>query len=626
MLAHKIWNAGSFRWIILDLMSHTSQTVIFFKSVYPLMGTLDSKYGKFVGLLAAVLFIISAFVMLLMKDNQDIAYYVLTASGAIALIAGILIVMRNSESIKMDGIGFILLGIVAALTYVLIKIANMDAYIVIGIVAALGALAMLTGCLVDKGRKNTVMMYVDVIFLIIELIIVALIFMKNSLDITQASAMIVVGFWMAAYLVMGVEVAAEESPIDPNRKSAKRAQKQRAKQEAEAKKEKERQDKLEAKKKADKKHKHEEHKQAVEEEPVEEPAKEEAAPVEEEPKEKIKSAPAEAEPVKEESVEKEAISEPEPVAESVKEEPAPAEPVKEAEPEPESAKEEAKPEPVAAPVAEPEPAKEEPPKEEPKKPKNDFMSRLVSSKNVGKVTKKEAEPEPEPAKEEAKPEPVAAPVAEPEPVAEPVKEEPAPAEPVKEAEPEPAVAPVAEPEPEPAKEEAQSEPVVTPEAEPEPVAEPVTAEPVKEAEPEPVKEEVRPEPVPVAVPVAEAEDESDDEELSEDEMEDIYTDYSPEALVRRAAWNKGMRCRRDYGEYHIPVAFVKGKVAVYVEEPGNEDREVEAKLKEDGWVVLRYDINKITDGLAEGAEIADAVKANVRAQKAAKKKKKPAKK
>ena len=474
MLAHKIWNAGSFRWIILDLMSHTSQTVIFFKSVYPLMGTLDSKYGKFVGLLAAVLFIISAFVMLLMKDNQDIAYYVLTASGAIALIAGILMVMRNSESNKMDGIGFILLGIAAALTYVLIKIANMDAYIVIGIVAVLGALAMLTGCLVDKGRKNTVMMYVDVIFLIIELIIVALIFMKNSLDITQASAMIVVGFWMAAYLVMGVEGAAEESPIDPNRKSAKRAQKQRAKQEAEAKKEKERQDKLEAKKKADKKHKHEEHKQAVEEEPVEEPAKEEAAPVEEEPKEKIKSAPAEAEPVKEESVEKETISEPEPVAEPVKEEPAPA-------------------------------------------------------------------------------------------------------------------------------------------------------EPVKEAEPEPVKEEVRPEPVPVAVPVAEAEDESDDEELSEDEMEDIYTDYSPEALVRRAAWNKGMRCRRDYGEYHIPVAFVKGKVAVYVEEPGNEDREVEAKLKEDGWVVLRYDINKITDGLAEGAEIADAVKANVRAQKAAKKKKKPAK-
>ena len=82
-----------------------------------------------------------------------------------------------------------------------------------------------------------------------------------------------------------------------------------------------------------------------------------------------------------------------------------------------------------------------------------------------------------------------------------------------------------------------------------------------------------------------------------------------------------MRCRRDYGDYHIPVAFVKGKVAVYVEEPGTEDREVEAKLKEEGWVVLRYDINKVTDGLAEGAEIADAVKANVRAQKAAKKKK-----
>ncbi len=571
------------------------------------MGTLDSKYGKFVGLFAAVLFIITAFVMLLMKGDGQEWTIALTVSGVFALIAGILMVMGESSK-KIDGMAVLLLGIVAALAYVLIKIVEMDAYIVVGIVAAVGALTILVGCMVDKGRKNVIMMYVDIFFLIIELILVALIFMQTSLDITQASAVIVVGFWLAVYLVMGADGETEENPIDPNRKSAKKAQKQRSKQEAQAKKEKERQDKLEARKKSEKKHKHEEHKkevaeakeeskaeEPVEEEPVEEPVEEEA-PVKEEPKEQIKAAPV-AEPVKEEPV-----AEPEPVKEEPKPEP---EPVKEeAKPEPEPVKEE--------PAAEPEPVQEEPKKEEPKKINNDFMSRLVSSKDVGgRIVPPKKEPEPEPVVEEApvKEEPVAEPEpAKEEPVVEPVEEEP-----------------VAEPEPEPVNEE----PAPASVSEPEPFEEPVEEEaPVKE---EPVAEPVKEEAVAAAVVAAasevasEPEDESD-EELSEEEMDDIYTDYSPEALVRRAAWNKGMRCRRNYGEYNIPVAFVKGKVAVYVEEPGSENPEVEAKLKEDGWVVLRYDINKITDGLAEGAEIAETIKANMRAQKAAKKKKKPAKK
>ncbi len=591
----------------MDLMSHTSQTVISFNHVPPLMGTLDSKYGKFVGLFAAVLFIITAFVMLLMKGDGQEWTIALTVSGVFALIAGILMVMGESSK-KIDGMAVLLLGIVAALAYVLIKIAEMDVYIVVGIVAVIGALTILVGCMVDKGRKNVIMMYVDIFFLIIELILVALIFMQTSLDITQASSVIVVGFWLAVYLVMGADGETEENPIDPNRKSVKKAQKQRSKQEAQAKKEKERQDKLEARKKSEKKHKHEEHKkevaeakeeskaeEPVEEEPVEEPVEEEA-PVKEEPKEQIKAAPV-AEPVKEEPV-----AEPEPVKEEPKPEP---EPVKEeAKPEPEPVKEE--------PAAEPEPVQEEPKKEEPKKINNDFMSRLVSSKDVGgRIVPPKKEPEPEPVVEEApvKEEPVAEPEpAKEEPVVEPVEEEP-----------------VAEPEPEPVNEE----PAPAPVSEPEPVEEPVEEEaPVKE---EPVAEPVKEEAVAAAAVAAasevasEPEDESD-EELSEEEMDDIYTDYSPEALVRRAAWNKGMRCRRNYGEYNIPVAFVKGKVAVYVEEPGSENPEIEAKLKEDGWVVLRYDINKITDGLAEGAEIADTIKANMRAQKAAKKKKKPAKK
>ena len=102
--------------------------------------------------------------------------------------------------------------------------------------------------------------------------------------------------------------------------------------------------------------------------------------------------------------------------------------------------------------------------------------------------------------------------------------------------------------------------------------------------------------------------------------EDLYTDYSPEAVVRRAAWNKGLRCRRGYGPYNIPVAFVKGKVAVFVDD-GDADTSIDSKLRDEGWTVLRYDSSTITDGKAQGEEIAAAVKSNLRSAKAASKKK-----
>ncbi|MDO5861407.1 MAG: hypothetical protein Q4Q58_01160, partial [Thermoplasmata archaeon] len=104
--------------------------------------------------------------------------------------------------------------------------------------------------------------------------------------------------------------------------------------------------------------------------------------------------------------------------------------------------------------------------------------------------------------------------------------------------------------------------------------------------------------------------------VEEDEAlgEDIYTDNSPEALVRRAAWNKGLRCRRSYGDRNIPVAFVKGKVAVYVDEPG-ADTSGDDELRAEGWTVLRYNAADITDGKAQGEEIAAAVKENTRASK-----------
>ena len=108
------------------------------------------------------------------------------------------------------------------------------------------------------------------------------------------------------------------------------------------------------------------------------------------------------------------------------------------------------------------------------------------------------------------------------------------------------------------------------------------------------------------------------EKETEEVYIDDYTDNSPEALVRRAAWNNGLRCRRNYGIERIPVAFVKGRVAVFVE-PKGSDMTMDSKLRAKGWTVLRYNEEDITDGAMQGEDIAKAVKENL---KAAKKKKK----
>ena len=112
--------------------------------------------------------------------------------------------------------------------------------------------------------------------------------------------------------------------------------------------------------------------------------------------------------------------------------------------------------------------------------------------------------------------------------------------------------------------------------------------------------------------VAAAADDTEDEG-------DIYTDNSPEALVRRAAWNKGLRCRRGYGPHEIPVAFVKGKVAVYVYD-GEKDEELDSTLKEEGWTTFWFPASEVTDGHTEADQITAAVKANSKATKSGKKK------
>ncbi|MDR2699116.1 MAG: (Fe-S)-binding protein [Candidatus Methanoplasma sp.] len=105
--------------------------------------------------------------------------------------------------------------------------------------------------------------------------------------------------------------------------------------------------------------------------------------------------------------------------------------------------------------------------------------------------------------------------------------------------------------------------------------------------------------------------------LEEDEEEgpigeDIWTDNSPHALVRRAAWNKGLRCRKDYGDQSIPVAFVKPKVAVYILTEGTVDDKTKEELEDDGWMVLSFLERDVSDGEEQALQIRAAVKENLR--------------
>ena len=127
---------------------------------------------------------------------------------------------------------------------------------------------------------------------------------------------------------------------------------------------------------------------------------------------------------------------------------------------------------------------------------------------------------------------------------------------------------------------------------------------------EPVVEAPKAEPVVEEEPIEEV---ADDDASDDDDFEFEF-EVTPEGIVRRAAWNKGLRCRRNYGPYSIPVAFVKSKVAVIVS-PEGEMTIDKAKLEEEGWIVLWFDESKITDGEEEATIIKNNVKENLRALK-----------
>lgn len=664
------------------------------------MGALDKRIFSGVAMLSALLFVVSAVMLLssgseVTADGNDAALYILIVSGILAVVFGAALVMDRSSFVRT------LSGGLAALTGILflaVPFAGESTGTLLAVASIVAAVTIVADMLALWVSRIYGAMYVAAVLAAVD-IAMGILYFAGSTQVTyHAIALIVFGIWLAlsAYVFgfVKVEPVAKTRAVTEDLQTAKGDRPQAKNKKAT--------------KKAKRPERKEEPKQAEGPgpEPVEAPKAEE--PKAEEPKEAKKPEA----PVQEEKPK--ARPAPRPVELPKRE--APRKPVEtkveepKAEPKAEASREEPK---VAETKA------EEPKKETPKaKSMDDFMKKLMSSENANRVKREtpvavepkvhEPAPVPEPVEtkvEEPKeasvveepvpavteapvetieePEPEEVPVEEPveEPVeAEPVEtiqeEEPEPqpdwsmvshdasqVEPETVPEPEVIEEPVQEPEPaadEPTIEEAPAEepvieepvqeisedqessvseePEAIPAAEPEPVPEVIEEVPVEEPvvapeEPsgpvqEPVIEEPKVEDVPAeAAPETvgaegQANIETSETQESGEEVlgEDIYTDYSPEAVVRRAAWNKGLRCRRGYGEFNIPVAFVKGKVAVYVdsEEP---DTTHDAELRDMGWTVLRYDASTVTDGKAQGDEIAAAVKANMRSAKAAAKKK-----
>ena len=184
----------------------------------------------------------------------------------------------------------------------------------------------------------------------------------------------------------------------------------------------------------------------------------------------------------------------------------------------------------------------------------------------------------------------------------PKVEEPAPA-----AAEAPKAAPAAEPKPAAPKAAPAAE---APKAEEKPAEAPAAAAAAEE-KPAEKKEEVE-----AAAFEESAEDAGDDYDIDDSEW-----DLTPEGIIRRAAWNKGLRCRRMYGQYEIPVAFVKGKLGVFVDAEGAASACRKA-LEDEGWVIVNYSSADVTDGATQAEELKDLMKSQLRALKKGKKKRK----
>lgn len=144
-----------------------------------------------------------------------------------------------------------------------------------------------------------------------------------------------------------------------------------------------------------------------------------------------------------------------------------------------------------------------------------------------------------------------------------------------------------------------------------PQAKPHIAAPVEKLKIEAVDPLKTSEPTARKTVIKESADSMDDDEEMGDDL-DKFTDNSPSALVRRAAWNKGLRCRKDYGEYTIPIAFVKSKVGVFILDEGKVDPKIQSALEADDWLVLNFKTKDVTNGEDQAAVIRTAVKDNLK--------------
>lgn len=627
------------------------------------MGALDKRIFSGVAIVSALLFVVSAVLLLsngsdVSSDSNGAALYLVAASGVLTIIYSFSLISDRSSFVRtVSGI----MTALAGLAFIAAAFAGESTGMVLALASIIAAVAIISDMLALWVTRVYGAMYVSAVLAALVLAMGVLHFINGAKGGYHVVTLVTFAVWLAlsAYVSGFVKVESlvhtreikedsvtkkAEKPMAKNTKATKKAKKPEKKAEP-VPEEKPKEVPKEAPKEVPK-----EPEKKVEEKPAEK--------VEEKPRVKPvelpkKPAPAEpekkAEPVPEKKVEEKPAEAPKEAAklapkssmdflnklksskdannevsrshvnkveEKPKEVPVPAEPAKPAEPVEEAPVAE---EPVVEVPAEPQVAEEAVVEEA-----------VVEPEEIAEPVEEVPVEEPVEVVEEV-PEVTEEPVIEEaveieEPVEEPVSEEPAEI-PVEDA---PAEIPEEIPAEEPAEEVAVEEPVIEEVVE-EPAAEPVE-EPVEEVpaeEPvieETVVEEVA-EPEPAAAPVAEpAQEPAAEPESAEEEIgEDIYTDYSPEALVRRAAHNKGLRCRRGYGPHEIPVAFVNGKVAVYVTETG-EREPVDDELEADGWSVLRYSFDQVTDGKAQGEEISALVKSNIRASKASSKKSKKAKK
>jgi|GEM_PF-1271565 len=620
------------------------------------MGALDKRVVSGVSFVSALLFIVSAVMLFtgdksLTSDDCSTALYITTIAGILAIVYSALMIIGGDSFVrKLAGIVIALAG----LLFMAVKFSGGSAETIIAIAGLLAGLGIVLDMLALWVSRVYGAMYVSAVLAAVDIAMGAMCLIRGYDQLYVFVMLIVFAAWLIVSGCVNVLVKAEASKKTREVVEGARAQK-KEKPQAQNKKATPKAKKSEPKTKpAEVPEKTEEPKKVRTVELPKTPSAMAAiektqaeAAAKEQPKQEQK-APAKA---MGDFMQKLMSSQDASRVAVKKEEPAPATVVKE-QPKP-TAVAEKTPAPIETPAEKPvEESAEEPevpaPKFEAAEPEED-EEELVAAPEVPKVTTEVPEvsvisepivdekdefsevfhtPEPNWAKvtqdsSETKEETVI------EKKVEPVQEQEIPA-------------PVEEPEvPAPAEEEEIPAPAEEPEIA-EPVDEPEVPAPAEEEEiPAPAEEPVKPAAVTTEVPetsvISEPIADAGDKDASASEpapnwdvvsrdadseqaTEDIYTDNSPEALVRRAAWNKGLRCRRGYGELNIPVAFVKGKVAVYVDEPG-ADTSSDEILRSEGWTVLRYNAADITDGKAQGEEIAAAVKENTKATKKKKAKK-----